>query len=173
MTNVVVKKQKRKAIAKAEISANQKKNKSKELAENNIESKGQEIAVNNDTGIDDWWAPSPQQTRVALMLANPYNTKTKTEIIKKVGISSKTFYKWVRDKRFVDYVNTMFEQHSDIDLRTAYKALKRNIKKGDNQAIRTFLELKGKLGNSKLSVRTTVPTDDDKVTEVEVVLMED
>lgn len=129
---------------------------------------------NNDTGSstkekkEKFWIPTAKQQEVADRLAMPmFDGYTKKQIIKSAGISTKTFYEWVRDKNFIDYVNKLVEQYDNISLREAWKALRKRVRAGDTAAIRLYFELKGKVGGNKLNVRTTVPGEDgDIIVEV-------
>ena len=84
------------------------------------------------------------QLNAAEMLANPDYKGSKTKMIKEVGVSRSTFYKWLKIPAFTDYVNNLIDKYTDAELGAVWKALISKCKTGDVQAIKLYFELKGK-----------------------------
>lgn len=79
---------------------------------------------------------------MAELLLNPEDRRTKTEKMEEVGVSRKAFYSWMKDKRFVDYLNRQLDQYTDGELAEVWKALINQCKRGNIQAIKLFFEMK-------------------------------
>lgn len=62
--------------------------------------------------------------------------------MEEVGVSRKTFYSWMKDKRFVDYINSQIGQYTDGELADVWKALLLQCKRGNIQAIKLYFEMK-------------------------------
>ena len=88
------------------------------------------------------WRPSTKQVVMADLLLNPEDRRTKTEKMKEVGVSRKTFYRWMKDKRYIDYINSQLDQYTDGELAEVWKALINQCKRGNIQAIKLFFEMK-------------------------------
>lgn len=87
---------------------------------------------------------SGKRKKAAEMLANPDFTGTVTELIETVGVPRTTFYRWLDDEDYIGYINSLIERYTDSELSSVWKALVRECKKGNVQAIKLFFELKGK-----------------------------
>ena len=85
-----------------------------------------------------------KRKKVAEMLANPDFTGTMTELIENVGVPRTTFYRWLEDEQYIEYINSLVERYTDSELAAVWKALVRECRKGNVQAIKLFFELKGK-----------------------------
>ncbi len=85
-----------------------------------------------------------KRKKAAEMLANPDFTGTMTELIEIVGVPRTTFYRWLEDEKYISYVNSLIERYTDSELAAVWKALVKECKKGNVQAIKLFFELKGK-----------------------------
>jgi hypothetical protein len=81
---------------------------------------------------------------MAELLLNPDDRRTKGEKMKEAGVPARTFYKWMKDKRYIDYINSLLDQYTDGELSEVWKALIMQCKRGNIQAIRTYFELKNK-----------------------------
>ena len=87
---------------------------------------------------------SPKQREAAEMLANPDFKGTKSQVIDELGVSRSTFYRWLRDKAFMEYTCDLIDKYTDAELCMVWKALIRQCLGGDVQAIKLFFELKGR-----------------------------
>lgn len=85
-----------------------------------------------------------KKIKMAEMLANPEFTGTNKQIQETVGISHETFYKWIKQKEMLDYIEQLVERYTDGELAAVWKALVKKCKGGDTQAIKLYFELKGK-----------------------------
>lgn len=85
-----------------------------------------------------------KRRKAAEMLANPDFSGTITELIETVGVPRTTFYRWLEDEQYISYINSLIERYTDSELAAVWKALVKECKKGNVQAIKLFFELKGK-----------------------------
>lgn len=81
---------------------------------------------------------------IAETLANPDFTGTITELIKQVGVPRSTFYRWLEDEQYLQYINNLIDKYTDSELPAVWKALVNQCKQGDVKAIKLYFELKGK-----------------------------
>jgi Helix-turn-helix of insertion element transposase len=95
------------------------------------------------------WNPTDEQARMAQILADPSEQGTITEKCEKAGVSRSTFYRWMRDPNFVEYVNSLIDEYTDAELARVWAALTRKAIEGDIQAIKLFFEMKGKYKEKK------------------------
>ncbi len=85
-----------------------------------------------------------KRRKAAEMLAKPDFSGTITELIETVGVPRTTFYRWLEDEQYISYINSLIERYTDSELAAVWKALVKECKKGNVQAIKLFFELKGK-----------------------------
>ena len=88
------------------------------------------------------WKPHAKQIKMAELLLNPEDRRTKGEKCKEVGITHKTLWKWMKDSRFIDYLNSQLDQYTNSELSEVWKALVMQCKRGNVQAIKLFFEMK-------------------------------
>jgi len=88
------------------------------------------------------WQPSPQLVRMAELLVNPDDRRTKGEKLIEAGLTERTFYRWWADERYINYVNNMLDKCTNAELPTVWKALVRKCTLGDTAAIKLYFELK-------------------------------
>ncbi|KJS68665.1 MAG: hypothetical protein JL50_03005 [Peptococcaceae bacterium BICA1-7] len=63
--------------------------------------------------------------------------------MKEVDVSRKTFYRWMKDKRYIDYINEQLSQYTDGELPEVWRALINQCKRGNVAAMKEFFRLKG------------------------------
>lgn len=80
---------------------------------------------------------------MAEMLVNPEDRRTKAEKIIAAGLTERTFYRWMKDERYIDYVNSLLDKYTNSELPGVWKALLRKCNMGDMAAIKLYFELKG------------------------------
>ena len=85
-----------------------------------------------------------KQLKAAEMLSNPDFSGTITQLCECIGVARSTFYRWLEDETFRDYVDGLIDRYTDSELSRVWKALMRRIDAGDIQAIKLYFELKGK-----------------------------
>lgn len=85
-----------------------------------------------------------RQLKIAEALANPEFNMSKSQLAKHVGVSRSTLYRILKNKDFLDYVSSLIDIYTDIELSDVWKALLIRCKCGDIQAIKLYFELKGK-----------------------------
>jgi len=88
------------------------------------------------------WKPHAKQIKMAELLLNPEDRRTKQDKCKEVGITMKTLWKWMKDKRYVDYVNSQIDQYTNGELAEVWRALINQCKRGNIQAMKLFFEMK-------------------------------
>lgn len=69
--------------------------------------------------------------------------------MKEAGVSRTRFYEWMKDQRFIDYMNSQIDKYTDSELADVWKALLRKCKMGDISAIKLFFEMKGLYSEKK------------------------
>ena len=88
------------------------------------------------------WRPSAKQIAIAELLLNPEDRRTKSEKMKEAEVPHRTFYKWMKDDRFINYLNSRLDQYTNAELSEVWKALINQCKRGNIQAIKLFFEMK-------------------------------
>lgn len=79
---------------------------------------------------------------MAELLLNPEDRRTKTEKMKEADVSRKAFYSWMKDKRFVTYLNSQLDQYTDGELSSVWRSLINQCVRGNVSAMKLFFELK-------------------------------
>ena len=85
-----------------------------------------------------------KQLKAAEMLSNPDFSGTITQLCERIGVARSTFYRWLDDETFRDYVDGLIDRYTDSELSRVWKALMRRVDVGDIQAIKLYFELKGR-----------------------------
>lgn len=89
------------------------------------------------------WVPDADQVRVAELLLNPEDRRSKREKLDEAGVPKSTFYRWMKDKRYLNYLKEQLDTYTDGELPDIWRALILKCKRGDTAAIKLFMELKG------------------------------
>jgi len=87
---------------------------------------------------------SPKQIQAAQMLANSVWSGNITELCEEIGVSCSTYYKWLDNSQFTDYVSSLIDKYADSELGSVWRALLEKIKKGDMSAIKLYFEMRVK-----------------------------
>ena len=85
-----------------------------------------------------------KKLKMVEMLAGPDFNGTITELCEECGVARSTYYDWMEDSAFIDSVNVLINKYTDSELSRVWKALFKQIDKGDTTAIKLYFELKGK-----------------------------
>lgn len=88
------------------------------------------------------WIPDSRQRKIVELLVNPDDKRTKTQKIEEAGVQKSTFYEWMKNENFLNYLNSQIDKYTSAEVPEAWKALVRKVKMGDTQAIKLFFELK-------------------------------
>ncbi len=105
-----------------------------------------------------------KQRAVAEALCDPEDIRSVTELCQDFGISRTTFYNWQHDSEFMGYVNCLIENYTSSIVPKAWKEIGRKIEKGDMEAIRLLLEVKGKLQKeSAVNNNVVIFTGEDEI----------
>ena len=86
-----------------------------------------------------------KRRRLAEAIVDPDNEKTITALCKEIGISRTTFYNWQSDPEFMGYIEYLVESYTTSAIPEAWKQIIKKVEKGNMDAIRLLLEVKGKL----------------------------
>lgn len=98
----------------------------------------------------------PKQKKVAEALVDPADDRSVTQLCQDFKISRTTFYNWQKDSAFMGYVDWLVENFTTSMMPKAWKQIDRKIDKGDMEAIRLVLEIKGKLQKDTSSINNNV-----------------
>ncbi len=85
-----------------------------------------------------------KRRKIAEALANPDFTGTITSLIESVGVPRTTFYRWLDEPEYLEYINSLVDKYTDSELAAVWKSLISECKGGNVQAIKLYFELKGK-----------------------------
>lgn len=88
------------------------------------------------------WTPRPELVKVAQFLINPDDRRSKAEKIKAAGLTETVFYRWMKDDRYIQYLNSQLDKYTDSELADVWKALLRQCKLGNITAIKLFFDMK-------------------------------
>lgn len=89
-----------------------------------------------------------RQRRLAEALVDPDDDRNITELCKDFKISRTTFYNWQRESDFLGYVDCLIENYTTSMIPKAWKEIGKKVERGEMEAIRMLLEVKGKLQKS-------------------------
>ena len=87
------------------------------------------------------WQPHAKQMKMAELLLNPEDRRTKQDKCKEVGITHKTLWKWMQDRRYVDYLNSQLDKYIKGEVAEVWRALIAQCKRGNVPAIKLFFEM--------------------------------
>ncbi len=96
------------------------------------------------------WRPSTKQVAMAALLLNPEDRRTKSEKMKEVGVPHRTFYRWMNDERYIEYIKSRLDRYIDAELADVWRALLAQCKRGNVQAIKLLFEVKQIHPNTKV-----------------------
>jgi hypothetical protein len=88
------------------------------------------------------WRPSARQVRIAELLLNPEDRRSKKDKYESIGLPERTFYKWMKDDRFVDYLNSQIGKYTNAELYEIWKSLMMQCKRGNIEAMKLFFKMK-------------------------------
>jgi hypothetical protein len=88
------------------------------------------------------WVPRPELIEIANLLVNPDDRRSKADKIKAAGLTEQVFYRWMKDPRFISYLNNLIDKYTDAELPVVWKALMRKCAIGDVSAIKLYFDLK-------------------------------
>lgn len=88
------------------------------------------------------WRPSAKQIQIAELLLNPDDRRTKKDKYTSINLPERTFYKWMKDPRFVNYLNSRIDEYTNGELSEVWKALLMQCKRGNIEAIKLYFKMK-------------------------------
>lgn len=89
------------------------------------------------------WTPTSKQKKMAELLLNPEDRRTNKAKYESISLPERTFYRWMRDERFIKYLNSQIDHYSDAQLTDVWRALIMQCKRGNVPAMKLFFQLKG------------------------------
>jgi hypothetical protein len=89
------------------------------------------------------WIPSAEQVKLADMMINPEDRRTKREKFEEAGVPITTAYRWFKDKNYVEYIKSRLEEVKNSELPDIWKSLILQCKRGNINAIKLYFELNG------------------------------
>jgi hypothetical protein len=89
------------------------------------------------------WRPRAQLIAMAELLVNPEDRRPKSEKIIESGLTERAFYRWMKDERYLNYINSLLDKYTNSELPGIWRALIRKCIMGDMAAIKLYFELKG------------------------------
>lgn len=88
--------------------------------------------------------PSKKQLDYALILLDPEQRTTKTDIAKKIDVDSSTVWRWEQDIAFVKWLNSLAETTLQASFSERLTTAVRRAKNGDYNFARLLFEMEGK-----------------------------
>ena len=88
---------------------------------------------------------SPKQRKVAEELVNPNFDGTVTKLCAELGVPRRTYYNWLDNPDFREYVASLIDKYADSELSTVWKALIEQCARGNVKAIKLYFEMRGML----------------------------
>lgn len=85
-----------------------------------------------------------KRAKAAEMLTNPEFSGSVADICRTVGVARSTFYRWMKEPDYLEYLQELIDSFTDSELASVWKALIAECKTGNVQAIKLYFELKGK-----------------------------
>jgi AcrR family transcriptional regulator len=86
-----------------------------------------------------------KQIQAAQLMAASEENLTNEQIAKTVGVDVSTFYRWKKDKKFMEMYQDLCETYMDEFLAEAYRELRKGVRKGSIKAMELYLKRSGKL----------------------------
>lgn len=124
----------------------------------------------------DKWKPTKRQKAMMQCLLDPDDMRTNTERCVALRVPRATFYRWMQNPDFLEYMNNQIEGYSNGEDPAIARALIRACKRGNIEAIKLYKQLKGQLptgSGGQVKVKTTTSTPQaEKPGEEEVVEIE-
>ncbi len=116
------------------------------------------------------WIPSAEQIKLADMMINPDDRRTKREKFEDAGVPVTTAYRWFKDKNYVEYIKSRLEEVKNSELPDIWKSLILQCKRGNINAIKLYFELNGDYAQK---VDHSIGNKDNKPLEVSVLSAEE
>lgn len=88
------------------------------------------------------WQPNPKQIKIVGLLLNPEDRRTKETKCQEADIAFSTLWRWMKDERFLKYMNSQIDKYTDSELPEVWRALIAQCKRGNIQAIKLYFEMK-------------------------------
>lgn len=83
---------------------------------------------------------TPKQRRMAEALVNPDFDGTITELCEQMGVPRRTYYNWLDNPAFREYMSSLIEKYADSELAMVWKSLLNQCSRGNIKAIKLYFE---------------------------------
>ena len=93
----------------------------------------------------------PKQIKLANRLADPGFTGTVTQLCDEIGVARSTFYDWMGQEKFREYLADLIDKFADSELATVWKALIKKCSAGDVQAMRLYFDVRERSAGGRAS----------------------
>lgn len=93
----------------------------------------------------------PKQLKMANRLADPEFTGTVTQLCDEIGVARSTFYDWMGQEAFRDYLTELINRYADSELARVWKALVFRCVTGDVQAMKLYFDVRSRGVSERVS----------------------
>lgn len=83
---------------------------------------------------------TPKQRRMAEALINPEFDGTITELCEQMGVPRRTYYNWLDNPAFQEYMSSLIDKYADSELANVWKSLIEQCNRGNIKAIKLYFE---------------------------------
>ncbi len=83
---------------------------------------------------------SAKQRKMAEALMNPDFDGTITELCEQMGVPRRTYYNWLDNPVFQEYMSGLIDKYADSELITVWKALIEQCAQGNVKAMKLYFE---------------------------------
>lgn len=101
------------------------------------------------------WTPNAKQIKMMELFFDTDDTRTDTAKMAEIGVSRKTYYAWLKDGRFLGYMNSLLDEYLGGEMPSIMVALAKKAKSGDLAAIRLVSDIRGSLAPVKMQIDQT------------------
>lgn len=85
-----------------------------------------------------------RKVKLAELLADPEDKRSKKAKIEEAGVTRKTAYAWFKDPEYISYIESLVDTYTDAHLADVWRSLTKQCIRGDVSAMKLFFELKGR-----------------------------
>lgn len=85
-----------------------------------------------------------KKRELLLMLTDPECQLSKSEMIDHLSISRDTFYRWLKEDKFMEEVGRLVDRQTDMHMSKVWQGLLKKCKEGDLPSIKFAFEVKEK-----------------------------
>ncbi len=117
------------------------------------------------------WRPKPKQVRLAHLLMNPDDHRSKQKKCDEVGVSFYTLWRWSKDPNFVEYMNSLVPLYVKAIRPEVWRTLAKDATVPRNiEAQKLYFELTGELQRNGIGTKVKIPQGQSGDGEREIVI---